>query len=238
MVANLPGLKPGAHCNVDVEDRELGEIQSYPSRIEDLEEDRLFVDWPSKKGQLLELPTGDHVNVSVPTQTGATLFLDTEIVRRVPATAGNPIAMLVLRVLAVGRQQQRGHFRLPIMVEPIDCAIWHRDMGAPADDGVWRPIQATITDLSGGGVGLSSLQELADGARLRIRFPFPMGEGDFAGNVVVRSVIPLTGGEHTRFKIGTAFEDDVDRMRRERLARSIHRVQIEQKRRAQAQGLR
>jgi c-di-GMP-binding flagellar brake protein YcgR len=239
MVSSLPGIRVGSNCNVEIEDREFGEVQSYSSRIEDLEEDRLFVDWPTKKGQQVEVANGEHVHVSVPTSGGATLFLDTEIVRRIPSTAGNPIAQLVVRVLAVGRQQQRGHFRLPISIQPTDCAVWERAFGASDDsDGTWKPVNATIIDISGGGVGLSVSQEVPDGGKLHLRFPYPMGQGEFVGEVRVRLVVPLTGGEHHHYKVGTAFEEGVDRMRRERLTRSIHRVQVEQRRRAQAEQAR
>jgi hypothetical protein len=67
MVATLPGVRVGSSCTVEIEGREFGEIQSYASRIEDLEEDRLFVDWPTKKGQQVEVANGEHVHVAVPT---------------------------------------------------------------------------------------------------------------------------------------------------------------------------
>jgi hypothetical protein len=61
-----------------------------------------------------------------------------------------------------------------------------------------------------------------------------MADGVFAGDVRVKSVIPLTGAESTggaHFKIGTAFESTVDRACRERLVRCIARCQLEQRRR-------
>ena len=119
---------------------------------------------------------------------------------------------------------------------PIDCSLWERDLGAAEEDGRWKPIGATIIDLSGGGIGLSTEYEMPNGAKLRLRFPYPMGEGDFVGDVRVKSVIALTGADRTQYKIGTAFEDGVDRTRRERLVRCIHRVQLDQKRRGQTQA--
>jgi c-di-GMP-binding flagellar brake protein YcgR len=235
MVASLPGLRAGAQCSIEIEDRQIGDVERFSSRIEDLEEDRLYVDWPMKRGQLIDVATGTHVQVSVPTQTGATLFLDCEVARRVAETASNPIAMLAVRVLAVGRQEQRGHFRLNVAIQPVDCSIWERDLGSGGEDGAWRPVVASIIDISGGGVGLSIGHEVTEGMKLRLRFPYPMGDGDFVGDVRVRSVIHLSGAERTQYKVGTAFEDGVDRTRRERLARCIHRVQLEQKRRDQSQ---
>ena len=235
MVTSLPGIRAGSACTLGIEDREAGEVQTYSSRIEELEEDRLVVDWPTRKGEQVEVATGDPVHVTVPLPSGATLFLDTEVVRRMPYTASNPLALLVVRVLAVGRQQRRGHFRLSIAMQPADCAVWESASDAGDDqDGTWRPVNATITDISGGGVGLDCVQEVPDGARLHLRFPYPMGHGEFVGDVRVKKVIPLTSGEHHHYIVGTAFEDLTDEVRRERLTRAIHRAQLEQRRRAQA----
>jgi c-di-GMP-binding flagellar brake protein YcgR len=158
-------------------------------------------------------------------------------VRRVPPSSGNPIAMLVLRVTAVGRQEQRrGHFRLNLIIQPLDCSVWEHDASAAEGDGLWKPVNATINDISAGGVGLSSLQEIPNDTKVHLRFPYPMGEGDFVGDVRVKSVIPQTDAGLVHYKIGTVFEEGIERAKLERLARCIHRVQLEQKRREQSRA--
>jgi c-di-GMP-binding flagellar brake protein YcgR len=202
---------------------------SYASRVEDFDAERILVQTPSKKGQNVVLALNEPVAMSVRTADGATLYLDTEVMARIPPSADNPVPLLALRVLSVGRQQQRGHFRLNISMIPIDVALWERSLGEA--DGAWKPISAAITDLSGGGVGLSCDHEVAEGSRLRVRFPYPMGEGDFVADARVRKALGFGGSAGGRkFRVGTEFEE-LDRMRRERLTRCIFRYQIEQRRR-------
>ena len=228
MVANLPGLRAGLPCDIDIDDAEVGDVVTYPSRVEDFDAQRILVQTPSKKGQNVVVPLDEPVSLSVRTSDGATLYLDTQVVGRVPPSADNPVPMLALRVLSVGRQQQRGHFRLNISLIPVDVAMWEREFGQTGDQGAWRPINATVTDLSGGGVGLAAEHNVPEGALLRVRFPFPMGEGDFVADARVRKVI--NSGARGKTKLGTEFEN-LDRLRRERLTKCIFRYQIEQRRR-------
>jgi c-di-GMP-binding flagellar brake protein YcgR len=164
-------------------------------------------------------------------QAAPTLYLDGEIIARTPGTVES-VATLTIRVLAVGRQQQRAHFRLKLdrKLQPLDCAVWYRGFGASEAEGSWKPINATVTDLSGGGVGLESDEEVAAGSRVRLKFPYPMGSGNFLIEARVAKCIPNTAGGRTRYIVGTQFEQ-IERTQRERLMRCIHRYQIEQRRR-------
>lgn len=234
MVATLPGIRAGLPCTMDVEDPLVG-FESHKSRVEDYQEDRIIVQWPSQHGQNLPLGVGDQVSLSIPTQDSkgrqaATLYLDGDIVNRQVATATTPLAMLVVRVTAVGRQQQRGHFRLYAYMQPIDCVIWFREFGRPDSDGYWKPINATITDLGGGGVGFSCEEEVPEGTSMHVRMPFIMGEGDFVVDLRVMKSIPVTTPTRTRYKLGTRFEG-ISPILRERILRCVHRFQVEQRRR-------
>jgi c-di-GMP-binding flagellar brake protein YcgR len=234
MVANLPGVRVGLSCTLSVRDQERGEVETYSSRVEDLDEGRLLVAWPTRRGVPVPVETGEPVTLRMVTGPGDTLFLNCEVVERIPESAGNPIAMLALRAVAVG-QQQREHFRLAISIQPIDCVLWERPFGAAEGEGNWRPIHATITDISASGVGLIVHDTIERGARLRVRFPYPMGEGEFTGDAVVRFAAPLTGSGGQHYKVGAAFEG-VEAARRERLARCIHRFQIEERRRGRGRA--
>jgi c-di-GMP-binding flagellar brake protein YcgR len=240
MVAQLPGLRVGLNCTLELDSEEAGEGDAFKSRIEDMRDDTVVVAWPSKRGQNVHAVNGDMIYLTVPTfdskgRPASTMYLDGEVIARSPGGLES-IATLTVRVLAVGRQQQRAHFRLYINLQPLDCAIWHRDFGASEAEGYWRPIGASITDLSGGGVGLQSDDQVMEGARLRLRFPLPMGTGEFLIDTRVAKCIPATAGGRTRYKIGTMF-DQIDRIQRERLMRCIHRFQVEQRRRENARSI-
>jgi c-di-GMP-binding flagellar brake protein YcgR len=239
MVATLPGLRVGLNCTLELDTDDPVESEGLKSRIEDLRDDQVVVAWPTRRGQNVGVQVGDMVFLTVPTfdsrgQPLPTLYLDGEVLARSPGSA-EQVATLTVRVLAVGRQQQRSHFRLYVTLQPIDCAVWERDFGAGESGGYWRPIGATVTDMSGGGVGLQSEDRVEEGSKLRLRFPYPYGSGDFIAEARVAKVFTATAAGRTRYKVGTSFEQ-IDRAQRERLMRCIHRFQIEQRRRENARA--
>lgn len=226
MVASLPGLRIGLNCTIELDSPDA-EGEELKSRIEDMQGDEIVVSWPTKRGQNVHVAIGDMIFLSVPT-AGATLYLDGEVSGR-QMSGGMPL--LVIRVLAVGRQQNRQHYRLRLSLQPLDCAVWERDFGRSEAEGQWRPISATVADISGGGIGLISDDQVASGARMRLRMPYPAGTGELI--VDLRVAVCKTTSASARFMIGTQYES-LDRVERERLLRSIHRYQVEQKRRENA----
>jgi c-di-GMP-binding flagellar brake protein YcgR len=234
MVATLPGIKVGLNCVVELDTEEAAEGEGFKSRIEEIRDDTVIISWPTRRGMNVPVSIGDLSYLTVPTfdsrgQAAPTMYLDGEIVLRTPGGL-DTLATLQIRVLAVGRQQQRAHFRLYIRLQPLECAMWYRGFGESEAQGAWRPVSATVTDLSGGGVGLEAESEVPEGSRVRLRFPYPMGSGSFLIETRVAKCIPSHAGGRTKYKIGTQFEQ-IDRGQRERLMRCIHRFQIEQRRR-------
>jgi c-di-GMP-binding flagellar brake protein YcgR len=237
MVATLPGLRVGLSCTLELDTPDAEGDEALKSRIADLSDDVVVIAWPTRRGQNVAISAGDLAFLTVPTfdargQQLPTLYLDGEIMARNPGSSEAP-ASLSVRVLAVGRQQQRTHFRLYVTLQPIDCAVWERAFGASETDGYWRPIGATVTDMSGGGVGLQSDDKVDEGARLRLRFPYPYGAGECIVEARVAKVFASSAGGRARYKVGTQFEQ-MDRQQRERIMRCIHRFQIEQRRREHA----
>ena len=108
---------------------------------------------------------------------------------------------------------------------------------APAEEATdwWKAGDAAIVDISGGGLGLLSEENVPSGARLRLSFPLPLDEGklEVGGQVMISRLRPARDRrDRTRFQLGVKFED-LNRPDQERLVRAIHRFQIEQRRRAQ-----
>ncbi|MBI3969687.1 MAG: PilZ domain-containing protein [Chloroflexi bacterium] len=235
MVTRLPGMRVGLAVNIDVTEPP-NEPETLRSRVEDLRDDQIIIIWPTKRGQLMPFPIGGILSLNIPTldadgRVSATLYLDCEVIQRFPPTRDEPIATLALRVVAVGRQQQRKNFRLAISMELIDCAFWDRPFGMPENMGRWEPINASIIDIGGGGVGLNADADVPEGTRLRVRFAYPLGVGEFASDALVRGTNPLGTGR--RHRLAVAFTG-VAPERRERLTRCIHRFQLEQARRDKA----
>ena len=97
MVANLPGVRIGAVCEIAIESADgYGE---FKSRIEDLQDDRLTVAMPTHRGAFVIPSIGDPLDVIVPTPGGGSLFLESEVVGR----QKEPLPLLNVRVVSVGR---------------------------------------------------------------------------------------------------------------------------------------
>jgi hypothetical protein len=232
MVATLPGLRVGLNCTLELDDPAAAG-EELKTRIEDMQGDELVVAWPSMRGQNAQVSIGDLVYLTVPTPaTGAILYLDGEIATR-STGGGGALPTLSVRVLAVGRRENRQHYRLRVSLQPTDCAVWHREFGRTEAEGYWRPIDAIITDISGGGIGLLSEGQVPEGARMRIRMPYPASIGELVADARVAKCIPSAATTSTRYMVGTQFEQ-LDHVQRERLLRCIHRYQVEQRRRENA----
>jgi c-di-GMP-binding flagellar brake protein YcgR len=226
MVAALPGVRIGQNCEVAVEGADgYGEYKTY---IEDLRDDRLVVAMPTSRGQYVNPSTGTRLELRVPTPGGGTLYLDCELVAR----QTSPVPMLVLRVIAVGQQQSRGYFRIPVVVRPFDCAVW--DHAGGPEFAHWRPVRVAIQDLSGGGAGLLADEQLPEGARVRLRFPVPFGGGECAATGQVKMSRRHGVSQATReprWIAGVQF-DEITRQAREGIVKAVHRIQAEERRAA------
>ena len=223
MVANLPGVRIGANCEIAIESPDgYGE---YKSRIEDLEADRLTLAMPTQRGAYVIPSNGDPLQVILPTAGGGTLFLDGEVLGR----QSQPIPMIVIRVLAVGQQQSRGFFRINVVVHPTECAVWDHSDGP--DEAFWRPVRAIVQDMSGGGVGMLGDESIPTGSRMRIRFPLPFGGGECNGTGELKMCRPHRGStaKQARWILGLQM-DQIARRERERLIKAVHRFQAEERR--------
>lgn len=236
MVANLPGIRIGSSLAMEADDPALG-ADTYKCRIEDFSGDRLTLTWPSKRGQNVKLQIDDPVSLALAQtssngQPEATIYLDCIVVERMVPSPQNPVPLIVVRAVSVGRQAPRGSYRLPVTVPLTECAVRETSFGTFS----WRPVNAYIHDISSGGLGITCDEEVAQGLRLRVRFPVPMGSGEMSVTTEVMNVVDVSPGERlSKYKVGVKF-DDATQVQRERMARAIHRSQIENRRRDQASG--
>lgn len=223
MVANLPGIRPGAICEIGIESPDG--YAEFRTRVEDYDEGRLVLGMPSKRGTFIPLMIGDPVQVMVPAQAGGTLFLEGQITGR----RLEPLPLISVEILSVGLQQSRGYFRINLVVRPTECSVW--DVSVGPNDAFWRPVRATVQDMSGGGVGLLADEPVQTGSKLRIRFPLPVGGGECNGSGEVKLCRPHRAGDGgpARWIVGVQL-DALTRPTRERLIKAVHRHQAEERR--------
>jgi c-di-GMP-binding flagellar brake protein YcgR len=222
MVADLPGVRIGANCEIAIESPDgYGE---YKSRIEDMDGDRLTLAMPSLRGAYVIPSMDDLLQVILPTSGGGSLFMEGEVVGR----QTQPYPMIVMRVLGVGQQQSRGFFRVNVVLRPTDCAVWDRTGGT--DEAFWRPVRASVQDMSGGGIGMLADEDIPQGTRMRVRFPLPYGGGECIGTGEVKMCRPHRGSSRSpRWILGLQL-DQMARRERERLIKGVHRFQAEERR--------
>jgi c-di-GMP-binding flagellar brake protein YcgR len=234
MVAIPPSIRIGAAATIEVQT--VDGAQEYKSRIEDIESNVLHVAVPTERGQLVMIPIGQHVTLSVLTVTSANLFVEGEIMGR----RMQPLPVLVIRPIRIELNQQRNFHRVRIRVEPNSLWLWTGadgdtlTVGNDGDADMWRGIGGTIVDISGGGVGLLSDIELAKDAIVRLKFRLPLTDEPLEARGRITICRPRLSGKDTKYLAGIQFEG-LSRGDQDRLARVIHQYQIEERRRQRSQ---
>jgi c-di-GMP-binding flagellar brake protein YcgR len=253
---SIPTLRIGQTCDVTIEAAQGG--GQYKSRIEDVEGAVVKVAMPSRQGQLVVPPMGQAVQLTVQATGGGTLFVQAEVTGR----QNQPFPTLTLRVLSASQQQARSYFRADVTIWPSECSVWgaapehdahdahaghdpdpehpshpahpnHAEhLAGVASLAFWRPLKASLHDLSGGGAALLTGEHLRVGDRVRLRFPLPHGGGEVAVTGEVRRSIgrgPDPQGQ-PRWDIGVAF-DTLKAETRDGVVKAVNRAQAEERRR-------
>jgi c-di-GMP-binding flagellar brake protein YcgR len=111
----------------------------------------------------------------------------------------------------------------------------HDTHPSPSHHAFWRPVHASLHDLSGGGAALLAHDHLREGDRVKLRFTLPHGGGEVAVTGEVRRSISRGRDQQgeVRWDVGVAF-DGVKAELRDRLVKAVNRVQAEERRRQQA----
>lgn len=194
-------------------------FEDHHTRVEGVDGMVLTLALPTKDNVTLEPVVGEIVSFTINDPRLGQRFFDGEAL----GTTKVPVPMGSFRVLAVGRDQKRQHFRLSLEMRPASCLIW--ESSTEVGRASWRPVAGLIKDLSAGGLGLNCEEQLEQGARLRIRFPLPASVSLFAIDGLVRVSLAPTGG----FFAGLEF-DEIAPEQRERIAKHIHMHQLEARR--------
>lgn len=239
MVALPPSIRIGASTTIEVQTDEGA--REFKSRIEDIQNSLLHVAMPSERGQLVVVPTGQYVTLSVMTPTGTNMFIEGEVMGR----RTQPFPVLVIRPMSVESNQQRNFHRVQLRMEPM--ALWQwtgtddpdrkgirpgaEPSGSNGDAGVWQRVTGTILDVSGGGIGLLADSDIPKDSILRVKFPLPVsGEPiELRGRVMISR--PRPQGSETKYQSGVQFEE-MSPFDQDRLVRAIHQYQLEERRRS------
>ena len=233
MVTQIPpSIRVGASCTIEIQTPDGA--KEYKSRIEDIEGHYMLVTLPSEKGAFVEIPSGSYVNLTVGTAAGSNLFVEGEVIQR----RTQPFPVLVTRPMSIESNQQRLFHRVQVRIEPQGFWRWLGTGDPPAgarprggEDPSWQSVDATIVDLSGGGVGMLSHTELPREAWVHIRFPLPVSKELFDANGRIMIARPRPHGDQVQYFLGMKFEG-LDKAAQEQVVRANHQHQIEERRKA------
>ena len=251
----IPTLRVGQTCDITIDAAKDG--GQYKSRIEDVDGAKLQIAMPTHRGELVVPPLGQMIQIAAQATSGSSVFIQAEVTGR----QNQPFPVLTVRILSASQQQARSYFRADVNVWLAECSVWgdppaahgehatHDAHAQHAPDGAashpthpaeaaaphhpfWRPVRATVHDLSGGGAALLAHEHIREGERVKLRFSLPHGGGEFAAAGQVRrsdSTGPDQKGQ-PRWDVGVAF-DSLKADQRDRLVKAVNRVQAEERHR-------
>lgn len=207
----VPGERlPDVNAHVEVS---TGAGTARPTRVEDAAGRLVVVSWPTDASgyQVTGLP-GDAVSLTWTSRLGVHQ-LDGTIVE----TSSQPVPLWSVRALAAPpANQRREAFRLDIRL-PLGIV---RD--AAGEDA--RPVEATIVDLSEGGLGFVVAADAAPERGEALAATFPLDDGDITlRGTVVRLGEPAGGERGGWLRFDGMTEEAATRLRRYVLQEQIRR---------------
>jgi c-di-GMP-binding flagellar brake protein YcgR len=194
-------LVPGLEIRISDITDSLG---GYTTRIETADEKLLWIGLPLRRDGLLNLTVGELVSVRFDRDGDAAYLFDT-VVAEVRPTDGAPYGLA--RPVSVNRRPHRMDVRLALVLE------------ATYDNGGASPHPAKVVDLSAGGLGLITDQDLHEGDQVDVHCHLPRPQGpvrlDHRAEVRTRVAYGRTPAGHLLFRYGMQLIDVDDALREE-----------------------
>jgi len=199
-------------------------IESYVTRVEEVDADRVAVLAPMVRLQLRPLAAGTVVHAGYDYHEKLWTF-----VTEVAGHSADSAMEYLLAPAEIDCRERRGSYRLKTAIRPrtVYRLIIHTEqLEDDADD----EIECSIIDLSEGGMCLSSRSRFKPGERLGIQFELPQS-GWVTARLRVVTIDEPRKGQITR-RIHCAFTD-IGLSDRDRIARHLMKRQLEMRSRGQ-----
>jgi c-di-GMP-binding flagellar brake protein YcgR len=184
-------------------------LGGYTTTIEATDDKLLWIGLPLRRDGLLNLNVGELVSVRFDREGDAAYLFDT-VVAEVRSTDSAPYGLA--RPVSVNRRPHRMDVRLALVLD------------ATYDNGEPRPHPAKVVDLSAGGLGLITDQDLHEGDRIEVHCELPRPKGpvrlDNPAEVRTRVAYGRTPGGNLLFRYGMRLLD-IDEAMREEIMQSV-----------------
>ena len=187
---------------------------TYESVVRHISDDGMRIDHPRRDGQRLELWPEDELQLAV--ELHGRLYTFMSAVRAVEEVPAEIVTIDLPE--EVDHQERRNFFRLITRIEPRYTAVTN------AEGAELELLDATILDISGGGMQLLSKQPVEVGARIRVIFPLAVDSVE--ADVIVLALSVQHDGRRSAYRINTRFAD-LPREIQERIIRFVFSAQLE-----------
>ncbi|MGI5837142.1 MAG: flagellar brake protein [Chloroflexota bacterium] len=173
----------------------------YKSRIQKVEDDSIVVSSPRRRGAVVRFSDGSDVTIYV-NRFGVRLRFQA-LVSNPPDT---PLVTRLVDIADLQKYDRRQHVRVPLLLQPTSFRIVGDEKQG------LQTLAPLILDISLGGIGISCLQDIAEGSTIQIAFELPRIIGQVRASAeVCRAFDPIhdnTG--KTRWHMGLKFVDISD----------------------------
>ena len=181
-------LVPGLELRISDITDSLG---GYTTTIQASDERLLWISMPLRRDGLLNLSVGELVAVRFDRDGDAAYLFDT-VVAEVRPTDASPYGLA--RPVTVSRRPHRMDVRLALVLD------------ATYENGTGEPHEGKVVDLSAGGLGLITDQDLHEGDQVKVHCQLPRPAGpvrlDERAEVRTRAAYGRTPGGHLLYRYG------------------------------------
>ncbi len=196
------------------------DLENYDSRIEDINNEALFISMPTKRGRPIAVHKDTVLTASVIVATGRVTFKS-----KVQYVVKKPIYMLAIDIpSSITHEQLRQFYRVPVYMRAtfylgsMDTLKMHEAQYAKIEYE-----SALIDDLSGGGCRISTFSEIRDGDSIVLDFDGTPIEG--VGRVECKVVRMVPSGSGKR-QVSLVYSDIAEK-KRDKIVRYVFRRQME-----------
>lgn len=204
----LTAIRPGDKLEMLYINSSNEDVMLETNVYDVISENELLIHNPLKEGKIYMIPMGIEITVFLKRQDLGVIAFRLQLIRR--EKIGN-VYTIVVRVVSELRKQQRRHFFRVRLYLDLDMYYLQSPQGRPLDYYVFDPdvvedeeieMKVTLTDLSGGGIGVRSRINLPEGTFVYSRLTFLDRPIEMTGIVVRNIVSDKYQGE---YELGIAF---------------------------------
>ena len=207
--------------NETIQAKMSGDVSSYFSRVDDIQESRMIIAWPTNRGIRMALHPNQNIELAFVREGNAYIFT-----AFVLEAISDPLPQVAVRKDSpVRKVQRRQHFRVKCMMPIQITGSVQEKSGKSSDLKSSAVFIKTVTyDLSAGGLAIRHSKQIPEETVIEVKLGLPDGgpEIKVPGRVAYSGSVP---GDSALFHIGINFLAISD-WEQARIIRCLYRLQL------------